>query len=262
MLLKNKTIIVTGGAGAIGRVFCTAISEQGGNVIIADVDLQSATLLAQKLSNDLTTSNNKHASVIAAPLDITNLNSINDILNEVHNKFGNIHAVVNNAYPRNCNYGRKLEDVTYDDFCDNVSMHLGGYFLVAQRFGMYFSKQGFGNIINMASIYGVIPPRFSVYSETSMTMPVEYAAIKSAIIHLTRYFSQYYKKQGIRVNSISPGGILSNQNCKFVERYNSHCMSKGMLSPDDLVGALLFLLSDQSQFMTGQNLIVDDGYTL
>jgi len=170
--------------------------------------------------------------------------------------------VVNNAYPRNANYGRKLEQVEYKDFCENVNLHLGGYFLVAQQFALFFRDHGGGNIVNMASIYGVTAPRFEVYENTAMTMPVEYAAIKSAIVHLTRYFAQYFKGEGIRVNCLSPGGILDRQPADFLQKYSSMCNAKGMLDPVDVAGVLMFLLSDAAAFMTGQNLIVDDGWSL
>lgn len=116
--------------------------------------------------------------------------------------------------------------------------------------------------MNMSSIYGSMAPRFEVYEGTSMTMPVEYAAIKSAVEHLTRYFASYFKGCGIRVNSLSPGGILQAQPQVFLDAYNQHCASKGMLLPEDLTGALIYLLSDESRYMTGQNLIVDDGFSL
>ena len=177
-------------------------------------------------------------------------------------RHGRIDAVVNNAYPRNHSWGRKLEDVSYGDFCENVSLHLGGYFLVAQRFALYFRAHSGGNIVNMASIYGTLAPRFDIYGDTQMTMPVEYAAIKSAIIHLTRYFAQYYKAQGIRCNTLSPGGIRDRQPDAFVEKYDSYCGEKGMLDADDIAGSLLFLLSDASRYVTGQNVIVDDGFGL
>jgi len=139
---------------------------------------------------------------------------------------------------------------------------LGGYFLVAQQFGLLFREQGEGNIINMGSIYGVMAPRFDIYEGTPMTMPVEYAAIKSAVIHLTQYLAQYFKGNGVRVNCISPGGILDNQPEAFLQKYNAHCSGKGMLDPQDINGSLLFLLPDASKYITGQNLIVDDGFSL
>jgi NAD(P)-dependent dehydrogenase (short-subunit alcohol dehydrogenase family) len=201
-------------------------------------------------------------AVEAAELDITCMDSVSALIKNLHQRYGKIDAVVNNAYPRNKNYGRRLEDVTYQDFCENVDSHLGGYFLVAQQFCMAFKAQGHGNLINMSSIYGSMAPRFEVYEGTSMTMPVEYAAIKSAVVQLTRYFAQYFKGHGIRVNCLSPGGILANQPPEFLAAYNAHCASKGMLAPDDVVGTLIFLLSDESRYMTGQNLFVDDGFSI
>ena len=171
------------------------------------------------------------------------------LISDLMQRYGHIDALVNNAYPRNKNYGKKLEDVTYADFCDNVNMHLGGYFLVTQQFCLTFKDQGFGNVVNISSIYGSMAPRFEIYEGTPMTMPVEYAAIKSAIEHLTRYFAQYFKGTGIRVNCLSPGGILAGQPADFLAAYNKHCASKGMLDADDLLGALMFLLSDESSFI-------------
>ena len=255
-MLTDKVIVVTGGAGILGKKFCSAIVENGGIVVVADCDQQSAISLAAEF-NRL-----RAASAESVFLDITNRQSVETLIGNLHQRFGRIDAVVNNAYPRNGNYGRKLEDVTYEDFCENVGQHLGGYFLVAQKFGLYFQEHVGGNIINLSSIYGVMAPRFDIYSGTSMTMPVEYSAIKAGVIQLTRYFAQYFKGFGIRVNSLSPGGILAEQPSSFLEAYKGHCASKGMLLPSDLVGALLFLLSEQSQFMTGQNLIVDDGFSL
>jgi NAD(P)-dependent dehydrogenase (short-subunit alcohol dehydrogenase family) len=114
----------------------------------------------------------------------------------------------------------------------------------------------------MASIYGVVAPRFDIYAGTSMTMPVEYAVIKAGILHLTRYLAQYYKPQAIRVNALSPGGVFADQPADFVKKYNSHTAGGRMLNVDDLTGSLVYLLSSASAHVTGQNLIVDDGWTL
>jgi len=135
-------------------------------------------------------------------------------------------------------------------------------FLSSKIFSMYFEKQGFGNIINIASIYGVIAPKFEIYKNTDMEMPIEYAAIKSGMLHLTKYFAKYFKGKNIRVNAISPGGILDNQPESFLKMYNNECISKGMLDASDLTGALIFLLSDMSTYVNGQNIIVDDGFSL
>ena len=250
--LDNKTIVITGAAGRIGSYFCEVLVESGANVIATDINERSLNLIAGKYPN----------SIQPAVMDITNKESIDNLINDISKKFGTIDAIVNNAYPRNKNYGALLEDVKYDDFCENVDMHLGGYFLVSQRFALYFKHKNKGNIINMSSIYGVMPPRFEIYENTKMTMPVEYAAIKSGIIHLTKYFAQYYKKSSIRVNSISPGGILADQPESFINSYNSFSGNKGMLEEKDLATLLIFLASDESLRITGQNFIIDDGFSL
>lgn len=254
-MLNKKVVVVTGGAGLLGRQFCTAIANEGGLAIVADQDQAAAESVAEKV---MATGGRAEA----VTLDITDTASVNGLVAALSSRHGRIDAVVNNAYPRNQNWGRKLEDVSYDDFCENLGRHVGGYFLVAQRFAVHFRAHGGGNIINMASIYGTIAPRFEIYADTQMTMPVEYAAIKSAIIQVTRYFAQYFKTSGIRCNSISPGGVLDGQPEAFVQSYRSYCGTKGMLDPKDVCGTLLFLLSDASRFVNGQNILVDDGFAI
>ncbi|MHB1193045.1 MAG: oxidoreductase [Longimicrobiales bacterium] len=256
MMLEHRVVVVTGGAGLLGRTFVRRIAEEGGTAIAADIDVGAALRTAAEIGSIGV------GRVRGAELDITDVDSVHALIAQLSSEYGRIDAVVNNAYPRNGNYGRTLEKVTYTDFCENVSRHVGGYFLIAQQFGLAFRSQGYGNIVNMGSIYGTMAPRFDVYAGTSMTMPVEYAAVKSGIIHMTRYLAQYFKSDGIRVNALSPGGVFDHQADSFVARYTEHCGSKGMLSPADIAGALVFLLSDASRFMTGQNLIVDDGFSL
>ena len=195
-------------------------------------------------------------------INITDKDSIIALINNISQKYGKIDALVNSAYPRNKNYGKHFFEVTYDDFCENIGMNLGGYFLTSQFFAKYFYEQGYGNIINLASIYGVIAPRFEIYDNTPMTMPVEYAAIKSGLIHLSKYMAKYFKGKNIRVNTISLGGIEDKQPEAFLKAYKEFCLNKGMLNPNDIAGTLIYLLSDLSKFVNGQNIVVDDGFTL
>ncbi|OGW33612.1 MAG: flagellin modification protein A, partial [Nitrospirae bacterium GWC2_56_14] len=247
-LLKEKVVIVTGGAGLLGRAFIQAIAENGGTGIIADINEESGMKVARERSSGL-----KSGGIDFVKLDITSKESISEMIAVVTKKYGAIDALVNNAYPRNKNYGRKFEDVAFEDFCENVTLHLGGYFLVSQQMAICFKKQGRGNIINMSSIYGMMAPRFEVYENTAMTMPVEYAAIKSAIIQLTKYMAKYYRGSNIRVNAVSPGGVLDKQPEAFLARYKANSLNKGMLDSADLVGTLLYLLSDLSAAVNGQN---------
>jgi NAD(P)-dependent dehydrogenase (short-subunit alcohol dehydrogenase family) len=164
--------------------------------------------------------------------------------------------------PAQCAVRPPFEDVEYSDFCENLGLNLGGLFLTSQQFAKHFQKQGHGNIINIASVYGVIAPKFEIYANTTMTMPVEYAAIKSGVIHLTAYMAKLFKGQQIRVNCISPGGILDQQPRSFLDAYKANSLNKGMLDASDLTGTLVFLLSDNSQYINGQNIVVDDGFVL
>lgn len=255
--LRDKVVVVSGGCGLLGREFARAIAGAGGTPVIADVDAATGAKTAESLKEETGNPN-----VLFVSLDITSKASVADSIAAVKEKFGRIDALVNSAYPRNRNYGREFFEVEYSDFCENVDMHLGGYFLMCQQYASYFIWQGYGNILNVASVYGVIPPRFEIYRGTSMTMPVEYAAIKSSLIHLTRYIAKYLKGRNIRVNAISPGGIIDGQPESFLHRYGSYSLSKGMLDQSDLSGTVVFLLSDSSQYINGQNIIVDDGFSL
>ena len=246
---------VVGGAGLLGRAFCKGIAAQGAVVVAADIDKSAVDVLV----NDIQASGQSAEPVL---LDIIDKQMIDNLIERLDEKYGRIDAVVNCAYPRNQNWGRLFENVEYEDFCINVNLHLGGYFLIAQRFCNYFRKQGHGNLVNISSIYGSMVPRFEIYEGTEMTMPVEYAAIKSAIQQLSRYVARYYRGDGIRCNTLSPGGVEAGQPKEFLTAYNSYCGTKGMLDPDDLVQPLLFLLSDASSYISGQDIIVDDGFSM
>ncbi|MFA7269344.1 MAG: oxidoreductase [Sterolibacterium sp.] len=256
-MLTEKVVVVTGGAGLLGRRFCAAIAAHGGIAIVADRSLEIANSVARDPQLP-----SLHGRMAAAEVDITDTDSVCALVRNVKAEFGHIDAVVNTAYPRNANYGRRFEDVGFDDFCANVSSHLGGYFLVSQQFAEYFKDNGGGHIISLSSIYGVIAPRFEVYEGTSITMPVEYAAIKSAVIHLTRYIARYYRGTGVRSNCISPGGILDGQPDSFLTAYNALSSPPGMLSRNDVNGLLVFLLSDGAAAINGQNLVIDNGFSL
>lgn len=256
-MLSDKIVVVTGGAGLLGKVFVEGIVRNKGTAIIADISKENGTKVSDELRKELGS-----CSIDFVELNICSQASIQQAIETIVAKYGKIDAWVNNAYPKNKNYGRKFFDVAYTDFCENLNLNLGGYFLASQQIALYFKKQGYGNIINISSIYGVIPPRFEVYEGTAMTTPVEYAVIKSGLLHLTKYMAKYLKGMNVRVNAISPGGIFDHQPESFLEKYKNLCMNKGMLDKHDLQGTLIYLLSDLSTYVNGQNIVVDDGFTL
>lgn len=251
MQLNGKVVVVCGSGGLIGSSVVRLLLAEGARVAALDVSPEALARLEAELPG-----------LIGIACDITQAGSIQDALTRTREKLGPIDGAVNCAYPRNAAYGRKLLDITYSDFSENLSLHLGGYFLFMQQCARHCIDTHHPlSLVNFSSVYGVIAPRFDIYEGTPMTMPAEYAAIKSGLIHLSKYFAAYLRGTPFRVNCLSPGGILDAQPAPFLEKYGRHCNSKGMLDPVDLHGALIFLLSDASRFMVGQNLIVDDGFT-
>ena len=254
---ENKVVVITGGSGLIGQEFVKAVIEQNGIAIIADINEEAGNKVKEELSKELNSDN-----IDFFKLDVTSKKSLDECIDYLGKKHNGIDALVNNAYPRNKNYARHFFDVEYEDFVENIGLNLGGYFISSQRFARYFQKQGYGNIINISSIYCVVAPKFEIYDGTTMTTPVEYAAIKSGLIHLTKYMAKYFNGMNIRVNTLSPGGIFDNQPESFLKKYKKECLTKGMLDKSDLNGSLVYLLSDMSEYVNGQNIIVDDGFSI
>ncbi|MBI2670103.1 MAG: SDR family oxidoreductase [Candidatus Yanofskybacteria bacterium] len=257
--IARKVCVITGGAGLIGSAFCRACAENGAKVVIIDTNPKTGKNLAGRLVRDT-----KNKNILFQQCDITKPASVKRAIKNILKKFRRIDALVNCAYPRNKNYGRKFEDVTYEDFCDNLSTHLGGYFLMTKEVSRTMKEQKGGSIVLMGSIYGIAAPKFEIYEGTHMTMPVEYAAIKGGIVNLARYLASYLGPHGIRVNAISPGGVFDNQPESFVKRYvgKVKLAPRRMAKQEDVAGALLFLLSDASAYITGQNIVVDGGWTI
>jgi NAD(P)-dependent dehydrogenase (short-subunit alcohol dehydrogenase family) len=255
--LAGTVTVVVGGAGLLGTTFARGIAGEGGAVIIADRDVEKGEALAHEISTGYPDTLAKFLAVDSCDTD-----SVRQLVQKAHSAAARIDALVNTGYPRGPQYGARLEDVTYASFCQNVSMQIGSSFLTSQQFASFFKAQGHGNIINLGSIYGIVAPRFDVYDSLPMTMPVEYAVVKSGLLHLNKYLARYFAGSGIRFNCISPGGIRDRQPQAFLDRYNRYGLSKGMLEPQDVTGAVIFLLSEDSRYINGQNIIVDDGWTV
>jgi NAD(P)-dependent dehydrogenase (short-subunit alcohol dehydrogenase family) len=255
-LLEKKSILVVGAGGLLGAKLVSAILQQGAKVIATDINVE---LMCERLSSlgvDLQSQN-----LFCSELDITKEVSVKSFFLDKNQQI--LDGAVNCAYPRNKTYGKHFFDVTIDSFNENLSLHLGSAFLFTQQCASYFlERKNPFSLVNISSIYGVIAPKFEIYHDTTMTMPVEYAAIKSAIQHLNKYAVSYVNDSRFRINSVSPGGIFDNQPEAFLQAYKEKTNGAGMLNVDEILGAILFLLSEQSKFITGQNIIVDDGFSL
>lgn len=257
-MLNGKVIIVTGALGKLGYSFVTTVLENGAKVVLADINDKLGKEKVLELSDKFDSFN-----IIYENVDITSKSSLDTMIRRVEKRFFKIDALVNAAYPRGKEYGKDFLEVEYMDLCENINLHLGGYLLTSQRLSKYFLRQGYGNIINIASVYGSVIPDFNMYKDFDKGLPIEYVAVKSALLHTTKYLAKLFEGK-IRVNSISPGGIINseNQSLEWREEYQKYCLSKGMIDREDISGTLLYLLSDMSKFVNGQDIIIDDGYTL
>ncbi|BCK22159.1 SDR family oxidoreductase [Vibrio cholerae] len=254
-LLENKTIVVAGAGGLLGTRLVPALLKQGARVIAADIHVEAMRERLASLGVDL-----QDEKLSCCDLDVTKKESVKAFFNQQAQQ---IDGAVNATYPRNKTYGKHFFDVSLESFNENLSLHLGSAFFFTQQSAAYFKRQQQPfSLVNISSIYGVIAPKFEIYNNTPMTMPVEYAAIKSAIQHLNKYVVSYVNDSRFRINCVSPGGIFDHQPEAFLQAYKEKTHGAGMLDVKEVTGSVLFLLSEQSRYVTGQNIIVDDGYTL
>jgi NAD(P)-dependent dehydrogenase (short-subunit alcohol dehydrogenase family) len=252
-MLKDNVVAITGGAGLIGAAFSKAVIESGGKVIIGDISSSRGKSMQNKFGAD---------KAIFIKVDTSDVNSIDNFLELGGSHFGKIDSAIHCAYPRSEQWGTKFEELEADGLKDDLFNQLGGAILFSQRLISFFKSQGYGNLVHVSSIQGVTTPKFEHYEGTKMVSPIEYSAIKSGIISITKYLAKYCKDQNIRVNCISPGGILDAQPEIFLDKYNATCSSKGMMDAQDLNGTIVYLLSNMSKYVNGQNIIIDDGWIL
>ena len=260
--LNNKTAIVTGALGVIGKEHCRALSEAGANVIVADVDGNKCEGFANSLSTPS----------FGIELDVTNPESIKNLRDKVIDQFNHIDVLVNNAAindmfenPKAASELSKFENYPLELWQKSVDVNLTGVFLCSQILGSEMTKQKSGSIINVASTYGISAPDQSLYVKADGTQafykPPAYSATKGAVIMFTRYLAAYWGKDGVRVNTLTPGGVENSQDEYFIEKYSAKTQLGRMAKPTDYKGALIFLASDASSYMTGANLVVDGGWT-
>jgi len=252
-MLKNKNILITGGCGLIGSGIAREIIKNSGNVII--LDTQDS--LGKSLVNELGQERIKFFNI-----DVCNEESLERLIHSFQKENLTIDAAIHAAYPRSKQWGKKFEDLKLDLLGEDLTMQLGGAILFSKIMVAFFRRQGFGNIVHVSSIQGLFSPKFEHYEGTTMVSPIEYSAIKSGVVSITKYLAKYCKGENIRINAICPGGILDKQPSSFLEKYKNSCSQKGMLDPKDINGALVFLLSDNSKYITGQAIVIDDGWSL
>ncbi len=259
--LKDKNAVVTGGVGMLGRKFCRGLAEFGANVAVVDVKAREAAVFAKELSGDY------GVKAIGIGCDVSSKKSVQVMAKLASDNLGAIHILHNNAASQSRNlkaYFSKFEPYSEKEWRKEMSVNIDGMFLVAQALGGRMAKSGGGSMIQTASIYGIMAPdqriyEGSFYRGARMGSPAVYSASKGAVVALTKYLAAYWAPKGIRVNTLTPGGVQSGQNHAFVKKYSDRIPMKRMAQADEMVGALIFLASDASSYMTGHNLVVDGG---
>lgn len=262
--LTGKTSLVTGGGGLLGKEFVKTLAEAGSTVFLADVNRD----LMDRCVNGL---QGLPGEVHGLELDVTKPESVEKAVKTVQELTGQLDVLVNSAaldpkfdpdHPQTQN--NAFEDYPLQLWMEGLNVNLTGVFLVSQAASRLMTKQGNGSIINLCSTYGLVGPDQRIYDFTNrkkVFKPVFYSVTKAGIMGLTRYLAAYYMGTQIRVNALTPGGVNNNNEEEFVKNYSSRAILGRMAKKDEMNGALLFLASDASSYMTGGNLVVDGGWT-
>jgi NAD(P)-dependent dehydrogenase (short-subunit alcohol dehydrogenase family) len=265
--LDARVALVTGGAGLLGSRYCQALLEAGACVVVGDLDGGQAQQLASQLGLD---------RVLGLELDVSQSGSVAAVVERSVERFGRLDILVNNAALTvrggserlAAEYFAPFEHYARETWDLALGVNLTGMMLCAQAAGRQMLRQGNGVIVNVASTYGLVGPDQrlyegvkSPYADTSFNTPVSYAVTKTAVLGLTRYLATYWGRQNIRVNALTPHGVYDNHDETFVRNFAYRSPLGRMARNDEYRGALLFLVSDASSYMTGANLVVDGGWT-
>ncbi len=264
--LEGKVAVVTGALGLLGRQHCYALAEAGANVVVTDMNQEACVAFASELSAQF------QRPMLGMAADITKVNALKALRDEILKIFGKLDVLVNNAAindmfenPTAAAELSKFENYPLELWQKSLDVNVTGVFLCSQILGTEMAKRGSGSIINVASTYGLVAPDQSIYKKPDGSQnfwkSAAYPATKGAVISFTRFLAAYWGHRGVRVNTLSPGGVENAQEEYFIKNYSAKTMLGRMAEPTDYKGAIVFLASDASAYMTGANLIVDGGWT-
>ena len=261
--LGGNVAFVTGATGILGRRYVEALSREGAHVIITDLDESACENFAAEISNQTGT------DCLGLRVDVSSPDSVQAAVDTAISRFGQIDILINNAASKGEDLQRLFQPtVDYDlnVWRSIMSVNIDGQFLMARSIGKFMIEAGKGRIINVSSIYGCVGPDQRIYEGSEymgvqINTPLVYSVSKAAVHGLTRHLATEWGVSGVRVNTLTPGGVESGQNDIFVSRYSDRTPMGRMARGEEMVGAMLFLASDASSYVTGQNIIVDGGWT-
>lgn len=260
--LDGKVVVVTGGAGILGRGYCRALAQRGADVVVADIDQSACDDLAIQLSEQT------GAKVRGLAVDLSSEASIVDWAKAILDVHGRVDVLMNNAAAKANGFFAPLENYSLQTWNEVMAVNVNALFLATRELGPGMAERGTGSIINVASIYGIVGPDQRIYEGSwyedlggAINTPMIYAATKGAVVSMTRYLATYWGPKGVRCNCLTPGGVASGQNEEFDKRYSARVPMGRMAKADEMIGALIYLASDASSYVNGQNIIVDGGWT-
>lgn len=255
--MKDTVALITGGAGHIGSEIARKLAIKGARIVVLDKDEKKASVLIAELKSKFGTEG------FFLNVDLMDPNSFESIRKTVDEKFGRLDFVVNNAafYDSTPGWGVPFEEEGYDAWLKVMRVNLLAPFFLIQKLAPLLKKSQMASVVNVSSIYGVVGPDHRIYDGLKMTNPAAYAASKGGLIQVTKWLSTVLAPE-VRVNTVTPGGVERGQNETFVERYKEKTPLKRMATESDVANAISYLLSPESSYVTGQNLIVDGGWTV
>ena len=258
--MTKRVAVVTGAAGLLGVKHCEALAEAGANVICLDIDAEGARELAKRLCDRFGT------RCVGIGCDIADHNQVDQALIEVMSLFGKVDALVNNARrPYQKEELLPFEEFSMEVLRKDFRVQIEGAIICTQKLGAQMVKQRYGSIVNICSTYGIVGPDQRIYEDEAVSTgtPVSYSVVKSALVGLTRYLASYWGPVGVRVNLLTPGGIRreGRQTETFLRAYEERVPMRRMAMAGEMKGAIVFLCSDASSYMTGANLVIDGGWT-
>ncbi len=263
--LQDRVAVVTGALGLLGRHHCRALARAGGRVVLVDLDGDACGRAAAELERE------SGMEALGSGADITRPESVRALLASTLARFGRLDVLVNNAAVNEkveaaaTEAAVPFEDYPLEAWQRALDVNVTGTFLCCQVLGAAMARSGSGSIVNIASTYGVVAPDQALYRSSdgnqSFFKSAAYPTTKGAVLALTRYLAAYWGRQGVRVNALSPGGVQNGQCEDFVARYAERTPLGRMATPSDYEGALVYLASDASSYVTGANLMVDGGWT-
>ena len=263
MDIKNKVIALIGSTGILGSEYVKFLSSKGANVIIGDIDLDKCNEYSAEMKRQYKT------NPLALHIDLYNEESIRKFFANALEHYGKIDSLINNSQVKPFGFYNSFENYTKNTLMRVLEGNTAGMVLSCQEACKIFLKQGYGNIVNVASIYGITGADQRLYDgvenlynpNEKFSSPVSYAVSKAAVVNLTRYLASYYREKNIRVNCLTPGGVFDNHDEKFNDNYSKRTLLGRMANKDEYNGTILYLVSEASSYMTGNNIVVDGGWT-